>query len=209
MSLPRPGLVVHADWSVNHNKRWMATAVARPAGGYAVVGVQPVGDLSAFLSDLTAESAHNAPVLVGFDFPLGLPLAYARRAGISSFLDFLVLTSQAPWENFFEVARLPHEISVRRPFYPHHPDQASQAHLLNALGMEHMDQLRRVCEHGRPGRPPACPLFWTLGGQQVGKAAISGWRDLLIPALKDRKTSPSAKVWPFSGSLSDLCREAD
>jgi len=27
-------------------------------------------------------------------------------------------------------------------------------------------------------------MFWTLGGNQVGKAAISGWRELLAPARR-------------------------
>jgi hypothetical protein len=43
-----------------------------------------------------------------------------------------------------------------------------------------------------------------MGGQQVGKAAISGWRDLLTPALTD--PSIDLKIWPFSGSLAKLCQ---
>ena len=37
----------------------------------------------------------------------------------------------------------------------------------------------------------------------MGKAAITGWRDLLAPALT---AEPPAAVWPFSGQLEDLLR---
>jgi hypothetical protein len=42
---------------------------------------------------------------------------------------------------------------------------------------------------------------WTLGGNQVGKAAIIGWQDLLVPALRDDTT---LKLWPFDGGLESL-----
>jgi hypothetical protein len=43
-----------------------------------------------------------------------------------------------------------------------------------------------------------------MGAQQVGKAAICGWEELLKPGLKD----PALKllIWPFHGSLADLLR---
>jgi len=41
-------------------------------------------------------------------------------------------------------------------------------------------------------------LFFTLGGAQVGRAAISGWRELLQPSL-DR-----LRLWPFDGPLPSL-----
>ncbi|HEY0205774.1 MAG TPA: hypothetical protein VGC15_16645, partial [Acetobacteraceae bacterium] len=45
------------------------------------------------------------------------------------------------------------------------------------------------------------PLFWTLGANQVGKAAVTAWRDLLLPALAG--PAPPA-LWPFDGALADL-----
>ena len=42
-----------------------------------------------------------------------------------------------------------------------------------------------------------------MGGQQVGKAAISGWRDLISPNLAD--PCLNLKVWPFSGTLDQCC----
>jgi hypothetical protein len=43
-------------------------------------------------------------------------------------------------------------------------------------------------------------LFWTVGGTQVGKAALAGWRDVVLPALRDGR----AKLWPVHGPLTAL-----
>jgi hypothetical protein len=50
----------------------------------------------------------------------------------------------------------------------------------------------------------AAPLFWTMGAQQVGKAAIHGWQEVLAPAL--RTGALDVAIWPFSGALHDLFR---
>ena len=63
-----------------------------------------------------------------------------------------------------------------------------------------MASLLRRCELGAEGQRQACSLFWTLGGNQVGKAALIGWRDVLIPGLKQ----DSIRLWPFDGSLESL-----
>jgi hypothetical protein len=49
----------------------------------------------------------------------------------------------------------------------------------------------------------ACCLFWTLGGNQVGKGAISGWREVIVPNI-DR-----VRLWPFDGPLNDLIATND
>ena len=92
------------------------------------------------------------------------------------------------------------EISVQRPFYPFAPGQKRQAHLLSALGVDSIDDLRRECEKQQPGRRAACPLFWTLGANQVGKGAIIGWRDVLAPGLE----TGDVLLWPFDGPLHEL-----
>jgi hypothetical protein len=63
-----------------------------------------------------------------------------------------------------------------------------------------MDDLLRRCERRQPDRREACVLFWTLGGNQVGKAALAGWREVLIPSLE------RIALWPFDGELPDLLR---
>jgi hypothetical protein len=73
---------------------------------------------------------------------------------------------------------------------------------LKAVGVPLIDDLRRECEKKQAGRRAACPLFWTLGANQVGKGAIVGWRDVLAPALREGDVS----LWPFDGRLLDLLK---
>ncbi len=44
-------------------------------------------------------------------------------------------------------------------------------------------------------------MFWLVGGNQVGKAAIAGWRELIAPAIA---RDPSLSLWPFDGQLATL-----
>lgn len=74
-----------------------------------------------------------------------------------------------------------------------------QLHLLSAHSVTHFGELRRLCERGYLGRRAACPVFWTLGGNQVGRAALSGWLEVIRPAL-----AAGACLWPFDGALRDL-----
>lgn len=70
-------------------------------------------------------------------------------------------------------------------------------HLTSALGLE-FELLRRRCEEPQPGRRAACPLFWTCGGNQVGKGALAGWK------LLQEERADDTWYWPFSGSLGSL-----
>jgi hypothetical protein len=139
--------------------------------------------------------------LVGFDFPIGIPAAYAVLAGVSDFRSFLQTLGQGGWTDFYTGAESRSQISIQRPFYPFCPGGKKQAHLLEALGLKEIDDLRRKCEKKQPGRRAACPLFWTLGANQVGKGAMLGWRDVLAPALSNGE---DVLLWPFDGNLSDL-----
>ncbi len=142
-------------------------------------------------------------MLSGFDFPIGLPYAYASIVGIADFLTIMPLLGQKEWDKFYLAASVPSEISLYRPFYPFKPGDTSCLNLEAGLGIS-FDRLYRLCVRRHNNRRAACPLFWTMGGQQVGKAAISGWRDLLIPALSD--PTINLKLWPFSGALFELCQ---
>ena len=139
--------------------------------------------------------------MVGFDFPIGIPAAYACLAGVTEFKSFLRELGDGSWAYFYSVATVPTEISLRRPFYPFRPGGTRQVHLLNALAVHSIDELRRKCEREQPGRRAACPLFWTLGANQVGKGAIVGWRDVLAPALNNRR---DVSLWPFDGDFHGL-----
>jgi hypothetical protein len=136
--------------------------------------------------------------LVGFDFPIGVPATYADRAGVTSFVTLLPLLGSGRWSQFFDVARVKAEISLHRPFYPNASGGTKRDHVVRALGLRSAEELYRECEVA--DGPRACPTFWTLGGNQVGKAAITGWRDVVQPAL----ATGSVAIWPFDGAFEDL-----
>ena len=136
-------------------------------------------------------------MLLGFDFPIGIPAAYAARAGITDFTAALARFD----ERFYAAAERADEIGLGRPFYPMRPGGRRRQQLLDGLGLAAWSDLLRRCDHGSATRDAACALFWTLGGSQVGKAAIAGWRDLLAPALRD---GVDVGLWPFQGSLEEL-----
>lgn len=199
-----PALLVHADWSKHPAKRVAARARLGKDGLYTLHSPQPVGDLTAFLPGIKGELPPEGWALIGFDFPIGLPHAYARRAGITDFLSQLPALGQGEWRDFYNPAETPQEIRLSRPFYPARPGRARRGHLVSGLGLEAFEALFRECEKRQPGRRAACPLFWTLGAQQVGKAAICGWRDVLFPGLID--PALDLAIWPFGGRLEELAQ---
>ena len=196
----RPSLVVHADWSANPNKRWMVRGTLE-GNRYVAHAPEPVGEPSTLVERLH-RLARRHTILMGFDFPMGLPRVYAERAGVEGFVEWLPHLGSGEWAEFYSVAERPDQISARRPFYPQRPGGTAMRHLLLGLGVDSTNDLLRLCDRGYPGRPAAAPLFWTMGPKQVGKAAISGWRDLLAPAL--RSYNRSVAVWPFDGELHEL-----
>jgi hypothetical protein len=95
-------------------------------------------------------------------------------------------------------------VSAARPFYPLR-GAAGMTRLAHAqaLGLADAVALSRACDRATAERPAGAPVFWTLGANQSGKAAISAWRDMLLPALAG--PHPPA-LWPFDGGLLDLLR---
>lgn len=197
----QPSVVAHADWGTSPTKRWVALAEASGPLFEAHAPV-PVGDLSTYLDRLISRGGGDGCVLAGFDFPIGVPEAYAKRAGIESFP--AALADFAP--DFYEPADLPDEISPRRPFYPRRPGTSAQRHLVEGLGVRRMDELLRKCDRATDRRPAASPLFWTLGPKAAGKAAIVGWRDVLAPIVRRRRRGIA--LWPFDGELDELLAAA-
>lgn len=192
-------LLTHADWSIAAGKRW-ATTARRLDGRWIVDAPRAVVDCDAFVANVVAARSGPDRRLTGFDFPIGVPESYGLRTGFNHFRDLLENAGTGQWSDFFTVATSFNEVSLHRPFYPHRSNNgAKTAHLLEGLGVETIDDLRRRCDLPTPTRRAACALFWTLGPQQVGKAAISGWRDVVRPAL-----AAGACVWPYDGSLSEL-----
>jgi hypothetical protein len=195
-----PALIAHADWSVDARKRWMCVAL-QDGDGYVLSPCEPVGPPDTLLGRL-GERAAGGNVLVGFDFPIGLPLAHARQAGIASFTDLLPRLGAGEWARFFDLAEHAGEIACTRPFYPRRPGGTSRAQLAAGLGVSSFGELLRCCERRTATRNDACALFWTLGGNQVGRAAIAGWREILGPALREHPGAVG--LWPFHGDLGEL-----
>ncbi len=195
-----PALLIHCDWGSSPKKRWMACA-GYHAGTYVAGVPKPTGDPGALLSALREKTP--GPILVGFDFPIGLPLAYAERVQIASFPAFLRTLAQACRSPFFEVCRESSEISLERPFYPFNftpKGSRKRAHLVAGLNLTSFEDLLRICERSQENIPAAGALFWTLGAQAPGRAALHGWAETILPALGNA----DVKLWPFDGYLADL-----
>lgn len=201
----RPGLVVHSDWNTSGRCQWYARAELGADGVYQVNAAAPVGEVPAFISCLLLKAQTGTTVLAGFDFGIGVPVAYAERIGCSDFKALLPQLGGERFPHFFARAATWEEISPARPFYPVRAGQkgdVSQAHLVSGLGLDAPSELLRECDRSTALRPAAAPLFWCVGAQQVGPAVISGWRNLLQPAL--RAGQEHVRLWPFDGELDAL-----
>jgi len=196
-----PALIAHADWSTDSKKRAIARALRMADGSYTALTPEPVSDLPDLFARLRAAAGAGGTALMGFDFPIGLPRAYAKAARIDRFVPTLRQLGRGSWKAFYDPAEDASQISVRRPFYPQRPGGTKRQHLIDALGLSGAQDLFRHCDRPTDLRGAASPLFWTLGAQQVGKAAISGWRDLIAPALR---SDPSLRIWPFDGRLAEM-----
>jgi hypothetical protein len=82
----------------------MAKAGLGSEGAYRVTRPEPVGDVGTWLRRLRSEGADQASLLIGVDFPIGLPSAYATSAGIPGFLTALPRFGHGDWADFYRVA---------------------------------------------------------------------------------------------------------
>jgi len=201
-----PGWIAHADWGASPSKRVVATAQLR-GDVYVAAGPRMVGDGGGLLDRLHVPAGPGRPALLGFDFPIGVPRAYAELAGIDDFAGWLRRLD--PASEFFDVADDIVDVSVARPFFPRriaHKSPGIKREFRAALGLSASDALRR-CDLGHCRRGAASEMFWALGPQAVGKATLTGWRDFLAPALAD----PARRyaIWPFDGALGDLLDRSD
>ncbi len=192
-------IAAHADWSVDPKKRWIAIA-RRQAGRWQIAAPAPVGEVGTLL-DRLRNAACGGAVALGVDLPLGLPRAFAAQyAAEADFPAFLRGLAARP--AFFDVAPSLAEVSPQRPFYPARgvAGMTRAAHAA-VLGLGGPQDLGRLCDRATAERPAGAPLFWTLGANQTGKAAIAAWRDLLLPALH----GPAPPLlWPFAGDFRAL-----
>jgi hypothetical protein len=175
--------------------------IIRPDGPiWRMAAPEPVGPPQTLFARLRDQSAAGS-VALGIDCPIGLPRAYAARyARQADFPAFLAALADQP--GFLAVAATLAETSPARPFYPAR-GMAGMTRLAHAhaLGLPDAAALCRACDRATAERPAGAPLFWTLGANQSGKAAISAWQELLIPALH---TAAPPRLWPFAGPFRHL-----
>ncbi len=158
-----------------------------------------VGEVSDFLTRLR-ERAGGGAVALGVDLPVGVPRAYAAQMAEAGFVDFLRGLAARP--DFFLVCNTLDEIRLDRPFYPRRGVRGmTRLSHAEALGLGGAAGLSRLCDRATPDRPAGAPVFWTLGANQSGKAAIAAWRDLLLPALQ---SGAPLRLWPFEGTFRAL-----
>jgi hypothetical protein len=189
-------IAAHADWSISPAKRWIALA-RRGDSGWQAEAPRLVGDTASLLPTLLAE---GVPVALGLDLPLGVPREWAAQRPESGFRQFLAGLTAMP--DFFTVSPTLETVSAARPFYPARGVKGmTRAAHAAAIGLGSAQGLSRWCDRATALRPAGAPVFWTLGANQSGKAAISAWRDWLAPALANR--APIA-LWPFDGPLHAL-----
>ena len=190
-------IAAHADWSTDRRKRWMSVASGLPE-----FGTPPPRARSAKSWGIAdGLLAPGLPVALGLDLPLGLPRAYAAARPEADFPAFLRGLADTP--GFFEVSAGLDTVSPARPFYPARGIRGmTRAAHAAALGFAGPEGLSRWCDRATAERPAGAPVFWTLGANQSGKAAISAWRDWLVPALAARRTgAPADQLWPFQGGM--------
>lgn len=181
-----PASITCCDWSVSPKKRWKAVAVL-DGDRFFIDAPEPVGDIAALLEVIAA------PALVGFDFPIGLPVAYAKAAEID---DFKTALKHLP-DEWFVVCEVLEDVSLNRPFFPKGSfakGAFTPAMLAKKLGLK-VEELHRAAESATG---TATSLFWTNGPGQVGKGALAGWQEVIRPALKQ-----DAALWPFDGDLKE------
>ena len=170
-----PSVVVHADWGTDPKKRIAAIARLSPEGRYDIESTCRVRQDGSPKQRLGICPDTRGTALVGFDFPVGVPATYARCAGITSFRAALPEFGGGKWHAFYNVCVTPDDVTLHRPFCPNSCPTAGMCRredLTAGLGIAWED-LHRECERKTAERPAGSPLFWTLGGKQVGKAAIS------------------------------------
>lgn len=185
------------------------TAAFRSHDRWKVSGPVPVGTPDDLMERLRRFAGRDGLVLLGLGFPIGLPHAYGARTGLRDFPTALRALGAGDWADWFSVCGGREQISLHRPFYPAQPDGHRRRDLLAGRGLNSPRQLLRRCECRIGPRRSGCGLFWTVGPNETGKGAASGWRELLVPglggfALALRRHAGRAAGPPRAGRRRDL-----
>lgn len=196
-----PGIVAHADWSTDPAKRWISVA-ERTDDAYRLQEARVCPPTSGLLDGLRQRST-DRNVMLGFDFPVGLPKTLGPSLTVSDFRQVLRNLADGVWPAFLQPAATIDQVGPTRPFFPARnlpKGTVSRQGLAEALGATSYDDLLRRCDRASAERRATSSLLFLVGGQQVGKAAIAGWRELILPCTGDTTTA----LWPFDGALAEL-----
>ena len=77
----KPSVVWHADWGSKEKERWCVRSTLGADGRYTAFAPEQAGNLGSFIGRLRTEAGATGCALAGFDFPIGVPAFYAKRAG--------------------------------------------------------------------------------------------------------------------------------
>jgi hypothetical protein len=100
---------------------------------HAPISVPNPGHL---LPELRAMIGPSGCALIGFDFPIGLPHPIRKKLVSRTSLCPCPTSNRVSGKISITSLRHPPDISLHRPFYPARPGNASQSHLLAALGFQ-------------------------------------------------------------------------
>jgi hypothetical protein len=173
----KPEPIVHCDSSTSATERWLAAAQWSPNGSYRAAEPIPVGSTDPFFPGLR-EKAPIGPILAGFALPIGVPRAYAERAGLGRFPGMLPCLENGLWADFYNPAVRPAEISLVPPptfgrltlnIYPRTPGGNRKQQVLDGLGLHQVEGLLRQCARRTAARGNACEIFWTLAANQLSQ----------------------------------------
>lgn len=195
--------IYHADWSVGAKGRWKVHARRINDGnnGWCIDDMSPVGDIAPFINQL-CQDGQTKTIWLGLDFPLGLCRAWYEKSGFENFASVQDWLSTPQGQGFFDICDDQSQITPNRPFYPARAGakgSVKRAHLASGLGVDAFSNLHRTCEKATSTRNEAAVPFWTLGANQVGKAMLHGWQNLLLPGR-----DCGFHIWPFDGDLARL-----
>ena len=175
--IARRAIVAHCDWSKDPRKRWLASA-NRTDDTWEIALPEPVGDTSDLLTRLSRRA--DGGVILGFDFPIGLPVAYGSKTGFRDFRAALGHSVTAIGRLGTTSARMSNRSRAFERSIPRGPAVAPEpSSSTNSACPENISFVSASAR--RPNGQAPCILFWTLGGNQVGKAAITAWREAWCP----------------------------
>ena len=199
MSVARFTAIICADWGKAPRKRavYVADMPRR------IVSRIERGPYSfATVLEQAHETAVGGPVLATFDAPFGVPISYLRAAAREwkldpdiTFLDLLKVA--ATREQFFAAVATETEWSISRPFFAVPAGEQGLNRYKHASAKKGVDLWRRIDR-----KTGAKPVFvkWGIPGS-AGSAAADLWQSLAV----DLHASRRYRVWPFEGTLHELC----